>query len=532
MQKNRKIAASLCGLALSSLFLINNKSSVHADTVDNANSVAAMTFDEDDSAVNNASSVQNNSAVRVSKMSSANMQDKSDKSFVVNNNINSTSAQANYNAANAMGTASGSKTAHVDATESSKPITINNPANNTVHVHFVNSKGQDITDQNGKKIDVGDYDIKNMQTGQGSYSVPNGYTLNNPTGKYNISNSSYSDYQKQHGNLPIVVRDDSKGKENSMYNLTDPVVHVQFKDQNTGNVVGTQNIDLSKMGSQYYGNRYNVPAGYVDDSGTDWQFNKDQDMSYRMTITSNGHNSGHGTDDTGLSSDDIKNLLKALNVSAPTILDVAQVEGYTVYPGGSYFTDGISLTPNSSGWQGRLYNVISSHDHDGVGGFGAILNVSESPNGPVKYSFFPHNHVVESGTVIVPVHKTNIVIFNDDSGNAISFSGNTVNVALTKPQSVDPATNSQLHSSAMRTIKIDFPNNVIPPSYKNIVDSNGVLTQTVKFTRTGQMDMLTDDIIDSSLGPWKSDNSDPNFLGFPERTLPRIPGYTLSIKSA
>lgn len=165
MQKNRKIVASLCGLALSSLLLINNKSLVHADTVDNTNSTAAMTFDEDDSAVNNASSVQNNSAVRVSKMSSTNVQDKSDKSFAVNNNINSTSAQANYNAANAIAAASGSKTAHVDATQNSKPITISNPANNTVHVHFVNSKGQDITDQNGKKIDVGDYDIKNMQTG-------------------------------------------------------------------------------------------------------------------------------------------------------------------------------------------------------------------------------------------------------------------------------------------------------------------------------------------------------------------------------
>lgn len=286
------------------------------------------------------------------------------------------------------------------------------------------------------------------------------------------------------------------------------------------------------MGSQYYGNKYNVPAGYVDDSGQDWQFNKDQDMSYKMTITSYGHNSDHGTADTGLSSDDIKNLLNALNVSAPTTLDVAQLNGYTVYPGGSYFTDGLSLTSNSSGWQGRLYNVIRSHDYDGVGGFDAILNVSESPNGPVKYSFFPHNHIVENGIVIVPVHKTNIVIFNDDSGNAVSFSGNTVNVALTKPQSIDPATNSQLHSSAMRTIKIDFPNNVIPPSYKNIVDSNGVLLQTVKFTRTGQMDMLTDAIISSSLGPWKSDNSDPDFLGFPERTLPRIPGYTLSIKPA
>lgn len=56
-----------------------------------------MTFDEDDSVVNNANSVQNNSAVRVSKMGNANVQDKSDKSFAVNNNINSTATQANYN---------------------------------------------------------------------------------------------------------------------------------------------------------------------------------------------------------------------------------------------------------------------------------------------------------------------------------------------------------------------------------------------------------------------------------------------------
>lgn len=359
--------------------------------------------------------------------------------------------------------------------------------------------------------------------------MPNGYSLNNSAGKYSISNSSYSDYQKQHGNLPIVVSDDRKGTENSMYNLTDPVVHVQFKDQNTGNVVGMQNIDLSKMGSRYYGNKYNVPAGYIDDSGEDWQFNKDQDINYKGTISARANDGTNETYTTSLSASNraIKSLLDRLGVDlAPgqsvSLPFVAITDGsFWIYQpdfGGNYVTATGSFDSDIR----SLYSASS----------GGSIDITASPSGPVKYSFFPHNHVVENDAVIVPVHKTNIVIFNDDSGNAISSSGNTVNVALTKPQSVDPATNSQLHSSAMRTIKIDFPNNVIPPSYKNIVDSNGVLTQTVKFTRTGQMDMLTDDIINSSLGPWKSDNSDPNFLGFPERTLPRIPGYTLSIKSA
>lgn len=528
MQKNRKLAASLCGLALSSLFLIGSKSLVHADTVNNANSAAEMTFDEDNSIVNDASSAQNNSAISVSGTNGASMQ-KSDKSFVINNNINSTSAQVNYNAESGASTVSGRKTARVNATENSKPITISNPANNTVHVHFVNSKGQDITGQNGKKINVGDYDIKNMTASQGSYTVPNGYTLNNPAGKYNISNTPYSDYQKQHGNLPVVVRDDSKGTENAMYNLTDPVVHVQFRDQNTGSVVGTQKINLSKMGSSYYGNHYNVPASYVDDSGEDWQFNKSQDINYSGTVSlraNDGTNQTY-TGSLSASSREIKSLLDRLGV----YLDSGQSVSLPYIPitDGSFHIYQPDFGSNYVTATGSIDRSIRSLYAADSGG---SINITASPSGPVKYSFFPHNHIVENGTVIVPVHKTSIVIFNDNSGNAVSFSGNTVNVALTKPQSVDPAANSQLHSSATRTIKIDFPNNVIPPSYKNIVDSNGVLTQTVKFTRTGQIDMLTGNIISSSLGSWRSDNSDPNFLGFPERTLPRIPGYTLNIKPA
>ena len=38
MQKSKKMMVSLCGLALSSLFVLNNKSVVRADTINDANS--------------------------------------------------------------------------------------------------------------------------------------------------------------------------------------------------------------------------------------------------------------------------------------------------------------------------------------------------------------------------------------------------------------------------------------------------------------------------------------------------------------
>ena len=81
------------------------------------------------------------------------------------------------------------------------PVVINNPAGDKVHVHYVDSNGNSIDnsshdndyddDYDDDYGDGYDYDIDVTETGQGSYRVPKGYSLNNPDGKYTISGGAF-----------------------------------------------------------------------------------------------------------------------------------------------------------------------------------------------------------------------------------------------------------------------------------------------------------------------------------------------------
>lgn len=172
---------SLCGLALSSFFVINNQKLVHADSFDNG--AAAMSFD-DNSASNNSAikaddSVQNKSAVGDGNTNNAqNLQSSNLNCEQKNNN----SAQVHYNAdgVQSINPAQNNnvKVANVNDAASVQLIVIDNPVNNQVHVHFVTTNGQSI-DQNSH-----DYNIDINQSGQGRYQVPANYQLANGNGVY------------------------------------------------------------------------------------------------------------------------------------------------------------------------------------------------------------------------------------------------------------------------------------------------------------------------------------------------------------
>lgn len=454
---------SLCGLALSSFFVINNQKLVHADSLDNG--AAAMSFD-DDSASNNSAIkaddlVQNKSAASDGNTNNVQNLQSSNLNCEQNNN---NSAQVHYNAdgvqsINPAQNNNNVKVANVNDAASVQPIVIDNPVNNQVHVHFVTTNGQ-LIDQNSH-----DYNIDINQSGQGRYQVPANYQLANGNGVYSTQYVS--------NKMPTFVYS------------------------------GSMSWDLQPDGNTW---GHNASGGSVD-------FTKDESQWLF----------GHGV------------TANAAVMPAKTgiIYDLGDSKTNRDYPYDTLNSNPITsyMTPTVNLNQLAQSDSMAREIQDKFSNAGLVnrtlyLGYDSREANEIMRSYNSDNFIRSDGD-----YELGLAHFEDKSGSAKQVDNSTVNVILTKPQSVDPATNSRLNAEAMRTIKINFPGS-IPPSYKNIVDDKGVLTQTVKFTRTGQEDMLTGNLIESSIGPWQSNNSDPNFLGFPERTLPRIPGYTLSIKPA
>ena len=176
---------SLCGLALSSLFVLNNKSVVHAD-VTQGNNAGAITWDsdQDDSAVVN--QTQNASSTNSAQSDVQSDAKSVETSTVRSSSVNRPSVNQN-NAKNSSVANDQSSRANlvskVNDAEANKPVTITDPANNQVIVHYVNRNGGEINDPNIKQ----NVPISTSTTGRGSYQAPTGYTLNNPNGKYSVA---------------------------------------------------------------------------------------------------------------------------------------------------------------------------------------------------------------------------------------------------------------------------------------------------------------------------------------------------------
>lgn len=441
---------SLCGLALSSVFLINNKAVVHADTVNNSNQQSAISWDSnsDDSQVvktaqakaeqveaqkvndnqqNAAQPVQNNagmSTVRstLEQRSLINQTKDAAISSAINNQTSTSNLVSNVDSANSTA--------------------IDDPANNQVAVHFVNRSGVD--QKTGYIVDT------NSNQNNIDYKLPTGYQLANTDEKYSTSSSTNTYYvfdkatQHDIDNGTKFVSTLNKELQNKVQMS---IGWATYRDENAPDNIKYQKAILKANYSIYGVPRSQVSEIAQSDTGT-----------YTGATTWDVKNSTQFASKMGLSYDQLKSIVYA-------------------------------ATNGGSQWM-RLNSILANTTRE----------------------------VTETHTQ-----------FSDQ--NAYKINSNNVYVMVTKPQHVDPASDARMRATATRTIQINFPG-MIPPSYKNIVNDKGMLIQTVTFTRTGQEDALTGNLISSTLTPWKSNNQDPNFLGFPERTLPRIPGYTLKIMPA
>lgn len=189
---------SLCGLALSSLFVLNNKSAVHADSVTGTQN-NAISWDSDSGQAQDVQQtpvVQNRTqeaAQFVRKAGSADNNQQNAQSVNVNHaemsTVRSSSEQNNrtntINAQNAPVQAK-QKVASVQNAQAVNPVVIKNPAGNKVHVNWVNSKGEAIPDTNGYDID-----LSKVGTQSEYHWIPNGYHLIK-NGSYNVTKNTHN----------------------------------------------------------------------------------------------------------------------------------------------------------------------------------------------------------------------------------------------------------------------------------------------------------------------------------------------------
>lgn len=451
MKTNRKLMVSLCGLALSSVFLINNKAVVHADTVNNSNQQSAISWDSnsDDSQVVKTAQAKAEQ-VDAQKANDDHQQFAAQpvQNDVETSTVRSASEQrpvTNQTKDAVIGSTTDNQTSTanlVSNVDSVSSTAIDDPANNQVAVHFVNRSG---VDQNtGYIVDT------NSNQDNIDYKLPTGYQLANADEKYSTSSltNTYYVFDKatQHDidNGTKFVSTLNKELQNKVQMS---IGWATYRDENAADNIKYQKAVLKANYSIYGVPRSQVPEIVQSNTGT-----------YTGATTWDVKNSTQFASKMGLSYDQLKSIVYA-------------------------------ATNGGSQWM-RLNSILANTTRE----------VTET-----------HTRFLDP--------------------NAYKIDSNNVYVMVTKPQNVDPATDARMKATATRTIQINFPGS-IPPSYKNIVNDKGVLIQTVTFTRTGSEDALTGNLIDNTLTPWKSNNQDPNFLGFPERTLPKIPGYTLSIKPA
>lgn len=146
MQNTKKLGIGICGLALSTLFLVNAKP-VYADAITWDSDVSKTDVKQSndtnaDSSVNMYSSIKtaarvNNQGIKISKFDSA----------VANHQVKITTDKS------------------------------------SVHVNYVDQNGRSISNLKG-------YDINLTKTGNGQYNVPQGYQLPNANNQYNVQDTS------------------------------------------------------------------------------------------------------------------------------------------------------------------------------------------------------------------------------------------------------------------------------------------------------------------------------------------------------
>ena len=538
--KNLKLKLGLCGLALTSFLAINAHSTVHADTVNGGNANAiTWDSDQDDSQVvknetqqsqptqnvqtkqdaqqapvqaeqkqstvqsvqsqqrifqsapkqatvqSNVQNRQSQPKVAVANVSSTQaMPNRAEKSIVRQSNAEtSTVNRLNANSAYNNQANVSVKVANLDATI---PTRITNPQNNQVIIHYVKT--------NGQSARLADQIIDVTKSGTFNYNVPAGYQLSNP---------KYTNTETTHDVTYTGILTESE-YQNPDTISADKLKHVTF---------------LTEIKTSPFS------AGETEDNPFDLGDAFPAGSSYLT---------GQQLLDVGFNLDDLKNAMIYYYAYKNHPEDIARHTGtYNDGPAGKYYGK----------WPGHLmYNLLypnnTSEDYNAsiVDSNQQVIDkiltnlkkyISYSDSGEHEgyvITYTPESDAKYNYTF--PVHDS--YVFQDNSGQVQSIVGNHVNIAVTKPQNVDP-NSSNCKRQAQRVIHVTFPNGVKPKSYDSItdsagnkltLDSNNDLTQTVTFTRSVTVDGLTGATLNQT--PWQQHGA------INAVTLPDIPGYTMT----
>lgn len=107
-----------------------------------------------------------------------------------------------------------------------------------------------------------------------------------------------------------------------------------------------------------------------------------------------------------------------------------------------------------------------------------------------------------------------------DGGSATSGVGNHINVPVVKAVPVNAG--SDIRKVATRIISVNLSDDpAVKKRYKDILNANNQIVQTLSFIRTMTKDCLTGEVFTQT--PWTGPSS------FPFVTLPDIPGYTMTM---
>ena len=412
------------------------------------------------------------------------------------------------------------------------PVKITNPSDNTVIAHFVKT--------NGQSADIPDQTIDLTKLGQGTYNLPSGYVLSNPhytnseaTHNANFTNSltadEYNNWTKTSDdrlkNMTFAVRlfvlsDDEDTSERyanfeQEYYMPDP-----DRDPNCAksDIVYLKGSQLLDQGFTINDLRRSAEFGYIRDVLP--SFKDSETVSGNETNSYRSLNKYYGPVGVSYDGHEHSNYSNATEEPANGHFFYY---GYIMDP--KYKSNSKQILQNLAN-NVTFKNMYSPNTGTKYGVFNLKSKLSD-PNYHFAVVFSTANPKVVGSTYNynMPVHDG--YTFQDNSGQVKSVVGNHVNIAVTKPQNVDP-NSANCKRQAQRVIHITFPNGVKPKSYDSIEDSehnkltlngNNDLVQTVTFTRSMTVDGLTGATLNQT--PWQQHGA------INAVTLPAIPGYTM-----
>ena len=384
------------------------------------------------------------------------------------------------------------------------PTRITNPNDNQVIVHFVKT--------NGQSADISDQTIDLTKLGQGNYNLPSGYVLSNPhyTASEATHNASFTNALTSDE-----YNDWTKTPNDRLKNMTFAVqLFVLTNDSTLSTFDGWEqyympdpdrNSDCHKSDIVYLKGSQLLDYGFTTNDlrqSAEFSYTYNLDKFSRSFNKYNGPLGLHN----GIAEEDSGHMFYYGYIMNPKYKANSQQILQNLANSNVKFT-GLSAETGSSNAVFDLKSKLSDPNFR----FALVFSTANP-----KDSTYNYNMPVYDGYT-----------FQDNSGQVKSVVGNHVNIAVTKPQNVDP-NSSNCKRQAQRVIHITFPNGVKPKSYDSIKDSEGNkftlngnndLVQTVTFTRSMTVDGLTGATLNQT--PWQQHGA------INAVTLPDIPGYTM-----